>query len=52
MFIILNWYDDETIASIVCKRNGNGEPLIFNSKKGAENYAEDNLSGYWQVKEV
>ena len=53
MFIILNWWCDETIADaqVVCKDDGSGENAVFETEEEANNYAEENLNGYWKVVE-
>lgn len=48
MFIILNWWDDETIAKaqVVCKNDGSGETLTFNTREEAKKYAKEELNGH------
>jgi len=51
MFIILNWWDDETIAEAlpVCKEDESGDTLTFDNEEEAEKYAEENLNGHWKI---
>lgn len=51
MYIILNWFDGESIedATTVCKEDGSGDALVFSSKAKAESYAEDNITVHWKV---
>jgi len=53
MFIILNWWADETIAnaSLVCKDDGSGETETFETKELAESYAQEELNGYYKIVE-
>jgi hypothetical protein len=53
MFIILNWWYDETIANAlpVMKDDGSGETMVFDSRTAANNYAKKELNGHWKVVE-
>ena len=52
MFIILNWWADETIANAnkVCKY-GSDEAMVFKSYEEADDYAQRELNGYFKVVE-
>jgi len=53
IYIILNWWCDETIAQAlpVLKDDGSGETMTFKSKGQAERYAKDQLNGNWKIVE-
>lgn len=53
IYIILNWNGmteiEETIA-VVTKKDGNA--MLFDSERKAENYAKKNLNFEWKVVEI
>jgi len=53
MYIILNWWDDVTIAQAlpVMKDDGSGETLTFECRNKANSYAKKELNGRWKVVE-
>ena len=53
MFVILNWWYDQTIANgcLVMKDDGSGETITFDTYDEAEKYAKEELNGYWKIVE-
>ena len=47
VFCILNWHFPFEDLSLVFDEDGN--PLLFDSKKEAKEYAEENLNFEWKV---
>ena len=49
MYIILNWWCDETLARANIVIDESGKNLVFDTEKDAEEYAKKELNGYWLV---
>ena len=49
MYIILNWWCDETLAHAWIVLGEFEKNIVFGTKKQAEEYARESLNGYWLV---
>lgn len=48
-YIILNWWYHQDFGEGNIIVNEDGTNKVFNSKKKAEDYASNNLNGYWKI---
>ena len=51
MFVILNWWYDDTIAeaNLVCKDDNSGDTATFETEEAAEKFAHKNLNGRYRI---
>ena len=50
MYIILNWWDADQLVAILTEEDET--PLYFESRKAAEKFVVENLSGEYQIVKI